>query len=97
MLESATGSPPSPGLARAVWEQTEGNPFFVGEVVRLLASEGRLDGDAAGLPAAIPEGVRDVVGQRLDRLTPEANEVLKVAAVAGRRVRDRGGRAGLGS
>jgi eukaryotic-like serine/threonine-protein kinase len=84
MVATATGSEPSPALARAVWEQTEGNPFFVGEVVRLLASEGRLDGDSAALPAAIPEGVRDVVGQRLDRLTAEANDVLKVAAVAGR-------------
>jgi eukaryotic-like serine/threonine-protein kinase len=84
MIESTTGTPPAPALARAIWEQTEGNPFFVGEVVRLLASEGRLDGAGAGLPAAIPEGVRDVVGQRLDRLTPEANDVLKVAAVAGR-------------
>jgi eukaryotic-like serine/threonine-protein kinase len=84
MIESTTGSAPPPALARSIWEQTEGNPFFVGEVVRLLASEGRLDGAGAGLPAVIPEGVRDVVGQRLDRLTPEANEVLKVAAVAGR-------------
>jgi class 3 adenylate cyclase len=84
MIESTTGSPPPAALARAVWEQTEGNPFFVGEVVRLLASEGRLESAAAGLPAVIPEGVRDVVGQRLDRLAPEANEVLKVAAVAGR-------------
>jgi class 3 adenylate cyclase len=84
MIEATTGSPPPAALARSIWEQTEGNPFFVGEVVRLLASEGRLDGAGAGLPAVIPEGVRDVVGQRLDRLTPEANEVLKVAAVAGR-------------
>ena len=38
----------SAGLARAVHDQTEGNPFFVGEVVRLLASEGRLSGTAAG-------------------------------------------------
>jgi eukaryotic-like serine/threonine-protein kinase len=84
MIESATGTAPAPALARAVWEQTEGNPFFVGEVVRLLASEGRLDQAGSALPAAIPEGVRDVVGQRLDMLTPEANDVLKVAAIAGR-------------
>src|SRR5829696_2284995 len=38
-----TGGGPVPaGLARAVHAQTEGNPFFVGEVVRLLASEGKL-------------------------------------------------------
>ena len=37
------GTAPPPGLAEAVQSQTDGNPFFVGEVVRLLASEGHLN------------------------------------------------------
>ena len=55
------GAAPPPGLAEAVQSQTDGNPFFVGEVVRLLASEGHLnDPDAlAGRdPAGRPRGGR---------------------------------------
>jgi len=77
-------------LARAVWHETEGSPFFVGEVVRHLAESGAVeqrDGrwvvtttlDDLG----IPEGVRDVVGRRLSRLSEDANRVLACAAVAG--------------
>ncbi|HEX6116038.1 MAG TPA: AAA family ATPase [Solirubrobacterales bacterium] len=87
-IEMSTGTAPAPGLADAVLEQTEGNPFFVSEVVRLLAAEGRLDAGAAGgagsaLPQ-IPQGVREVVGRRLDRLSGEANSVLAIAAAIGR-------------
>ncbi|MDP1821260.1 MAG: AAA family ATPase [Acidimicrobiales bacterium] len=77
-------------LARAVYAETEGNPFFVGEVLRHLVETGsvRRDGDrwAVADPdhVAVPEGVRDVVGRRLTRLSEVANEVLSVAAVVGR-------------
>ena len=86
-IEMSTGTEPAPGLADAVLEQTEGNPFFVSEVVRLLASERRLEAGAATagswLPQ-IPQGVREVVGRRLDRLSEAANSVLAVAAAIGR-------------
>jgi DNA-binding CsgD family transcriptional regulator len=81
------GMEPSPGLAAAVHRQTDGNPFFVTEVVRLLASQGRL-GDAEGsstvLAASLPEGVKAVVAERLDRLADDCRQVLEVAAVLGR-------------
>ncbi len=78
-------------LTRAVWTETEGNPFFLGEVVRHLFEAGALaevDGrwhvvrpvDQLG----IPEGVREVVGRRLSRLPETVNEVLATAAVIGR-------------
>ncbi|MFD1522509.1 BTAD domain-containing putative transcriptional regulator [Pseudonocardia yunnanensis] len=60
-------------------ERTGGNPLFVRESARLLASE--------GIPVAIsevPEGVRDVLRARLARLPGEAVAVLRLAAVAGR-------------
>ena len=80
-----SGAPSPPGLAEAVQEQTDGNPFFVGEVVRLLASEGKLDRRRQRAPSCeIPQGVREVVGRRLDRLSEETNEALRVAAVIGR-------------
>ncbi len=78
---------PPPELAEAICEQTGGNPFFIGEVVRLMAAEGRL-GEAEGRrQVTIPQGVREVVGRRLDRLSDAANEVLRIAAVCGREFR----------
>ena len=77
-------------LARAVHEETEGNPFFVREVLRHLAETGavqRQEGSwTTRLPVdqlGIPEGVRDVVGRRLARLSADTNQALRVAAVVG--------------
>ena len=84
-IEMTAGIEPPPGLAAAVHEQTEGNPFFVTEVVRLMVSEGSLEGaGAGGWEVAIPQGVREVVGRRLDRLSADANELLTIAAAVGR-------------
>jgi eukaryotic-like serine/threonine-protein kinase len=77
------GAAPPAGLADAVQSQTDGNPFFVGEVVRLLASEGHLS-DPDAWQGVIPQGVREVVGRRLDRLSEPTNEALRVAAAIGR-------------
>jgi DNA-binding CsgD family transcriptional regulator len=81
------GVEPSAELAAAVHRQTDGNPFFVTEVVRLLASQGRLAHAQAGAPvlaAGLPEGVRAVVAERLGRLSDGCQRVLEVAAVLGR-------------
>ncbi len=83
-IEMTAGAPAPAGLAEAVHQQTDGNPFFVGEVVRLLASEGRLTAGGSVAELEIPQGVREVVGRRLDRLSEETNEALRVAAVIGR-------------
>ena len=77
-------------LADAVYAETEGNPFFVGEVLRHLVETGsvRREDDRWVMadvgPVDVPEGVRDVVGRRLNRLSATANEVLSLAAVVGR-------------
>jgi DNA-binding CsgD family transcriptional regulator len=81
------GVQPSPELAAAVHQQTDGNPFFVTEVVRLLASEGRLGGLEVGSPAppvGLPEGVEAVIAERLGRLSDRCRKVLEVAAILGR-------------
>ena len=75
---------PPPDLADRIRDQTGGNPFFIGEVVRLMASEGRLGEDEARRQVEIPQGVREVVGRRLDRLSAEANATLALGAVCGR-------------
>jgi class 3 adenylate cyclase/tetratricopeptide (TPR) repeat protein len=78
------------GLAARLSGQTEGNPFFVAQILRHLAESGafrRVDGrwvpvgDGDGFE--IPEGVREVVGRRVSRLSAAAGELLQVAAVAG--------------
>ncbi|MFF2191801.1 ATP-binding protein [Streptomyces sp. NPDC058157] len=61
-------------------ERTGGNPFFVGESARLLTAGGD---DAAQAVARVPDGIRDVVRQRLARLPREAADVVRLAAVAG--------------
>jgi DNA-binding SARP family transcriptional activator len=54
---------------------TGGNPFFIEQVVRH-----RADG---GDPAAVPEGVKEVLGRRLARLAPGTGTVLAHASAAG--------------
>jgi class 3 adenylate cyclase len=77
-------------LAGAVYAETEGNPFFVREVLRHLAETGAVERREGGwttrLPVeelGIPEGVREVVGRRLSRLAADTNQALRVAAVVG--------------
>ena len=72
--------------------ETEGNPFFVGEVLLHLVEtnvivqrDGHWVGTVTSLEeVGIPEGVRDVVGRRLSRLPEDANATLRTAAVVGR-------------
>ena len=77
-------------LAESLHAETEGNPFFVGEVLRHLVETGmvRRQADrwvvARGGTMAVPEGVRDVVGRRLGRLSAQTSQMLSVAAVLGR-------------
>ena len=82
-LQGLTGVEPAADLVAAVHDRTEGNPFFVMEVVRLLAAEGRLE-DHERLAGAIPEGIRQAIGRRLNRLSDAINEILTVASVQGR-------------
>lgn len=91
LLESLSGHTPPPSATRIVFDHTEGNPFFVEEVFRHLADEGRLfdhHGEwRQGLRSAelrVPQGVRLVIGRRLEKLAKDARHVLTTAAVIGR-------------
>lgn len=67
--------------------ETEGNPFFVEEVCQHLSEEGkRFDAGGAWKVDAIDvlEGVRLVIGRRLERLGEQARKVPTAAAVIGR-------------
>lgn len=65
-----------------VHSRTEGNPLFLNELVRLLDEEDVPVSD--DWITSLPEGVRDVIGRRLHRLSGRCNEILSVAAVIGR-------------
>ena len=90
MMGSIAGHDVPWGISEAVYRQTEGNPLFVQEVLRYLVEEGMLahghdDSERKTPPEMrIPEGLTDVIGKRLSRLSSEANSVLSVAAVVGR-------------
>lgn len=86
-VATVTGSPPTAEIVRRLHEITAGNPFFVGEVARLLlADEGRVVFDEAIKDPfiRIPEEVRALIRRRVAGLAAEAVEVLRIAAVIGR-------------
>ena len=81
-------------LAAAVHAETEGNPFFVGELFRHLAESGALVNEngvwrlaVSVSEMSIPDGIREVVGRRLSRLSEATNTVLSWASVVGRELR----------
>ena len=85
-IEMTAGIKPDEKLVATVYQQTEGNPFFLNEIVRLLVVEGQLERPqvASASSIRIPEGVREVIGRRLDQLSEECNRVLTIASVIGR-------------
>jgi DNA-binding SARP family transcriptional activator len=82
-LELAAPGTSATDLAPVVHAETEGNPLFVGEILRLLASEQRLH-EPPTAPLAIPQSVREVIGRRLRHLSHRCNELLVLASVLGR-------------
>ena len=88
LLVGLAAHEPPAALVKAVNAETDGNPFFIREILLHLVEEGRVfrgdDGrwtthnGVAGL--GIPEGVRQVIGRRLSRLSAEANRLLGAAS-----------------
>lgn len=81
--------------AETVHHHTEGNPLFIGEVLRYLVEVGLVqqrDGgyvplDVSLIEAEVPEGLRDIIGKRLNRLSERTNDILHIAAVIGQEFR----------
>jgi len=80
-------------LAQAIQRETEGNPFFIEEIVRHLVESGKIYRDDNGRwvsdaqttdEIGIPEGVREVIGRRLSILSDSCNIALAHASVLGR-------------
>ena len=84
LLDPLVGRPPSPALVDAVYERTDGNPFFVVQVGRELGTRVAASPDAGSEAlAGVPPAVQQVVAGRLSRLGEPARELLALAAVAG--------------
>jgi class 3 adenylate cyclase/tetratricopeptide (TPR) repeat protein len=86
-IEAFGEQEPPPEFSATIYRETEGNPFFLTEILRHLVESGaltRVDGRWVGDPAsfadALPEGVREVIGRRLDHLSDECNRMLTVGA-----------------
>ena len=95
MLEEQLGSDPSlDGLADLVQDRTQGNPFFVEEVVQELIEAGALSGERGAYrltgtieEVSVPATVHSVLAARIDRLPEQQKVTLQAASVLGREFR----------
>jgi DNA-binding CsgD family transcriptional regulator len=94
MVQATLGlsHPPTSEFRRALDEVCEGNPFFIEEVLKTLAQRGDLvyrnggwERDKEVRDIVIPDSVHGAVDQRVLGLAADAQRVLRVAAVIGRR------------
>ncbi|HEX4528664.1 MAG TPA: AAA family ATPase [Acidimicrobiia bacterium] len=88
LVFGVAGHSVGPELTQALFRETDGNPFFLEELVRHL-----IETEALVMPGEtrtvdlgaldLPQGVRDVIARRLRRLPDAVNDVLNVGAVVG--------------
>jgi len=87
LVEVRSGGRPTPSFSRALHAETEGNPLFIEELLRHLAEAGVQAGRAGRRELerfGLPEGIKQLIARRLERLDAQAIEWLRVAAVIGR-------------
>jgi tetratricopeptide (TPR) repeat protein len=77
-------------FCEAVYRETEGNPFFVEEVMKALIEQGSVRRESGQwkrcelTELVIPQSVKEAIGNRLDRVSAECNDTLRAAAVLGK-------------
>ncbi len=85
LVAELTPAPVSPAFVHALHGETDGNPFFIEEVVRHVRdTAGELSEEVTLEEAGVPAGVREVTARRLRRLSDDTRVVLLVASVIGR-------------
>lgn len=77
-VAAALGDGRARTLAARLHRETEGHPFFLVELVRLL------EASSTAALAGIPDGIRELIARRLRQRTPACHDVLEIAAVVGR-------------
>jgi tetratricopeptide (TPR) repeat protein len=89
-LGALLGERVSGEFAVAVHRETEGNPFFVEEVLKALIERGSVRRESGRWRRCdmnemlIPQSVKEAIGNRLDRVSQDTNEVLRVCAILGK-------------
>ncbi|HEU5459930.1 MAG TPA: protein kinase [Pyrinomonadaceae bacterium] len=89
-LGALLGERVSGEFAVAVHRETEGNPFFVEEVLKALIERGSVRRESGKWHRCdmdqllIPQSVKEAIGHRLDRVSQNCNEVLRVSAILGK-------------
>jgi len=89
-LAALLGQDVSGEFSALVHRETDGNPFFVEEVLKALIEQGSIFRNAEKWERhdsgelRIPQSVKEAIGHRLNRVTPATNEVLRAAAVLGK-------------
>ena len=84
------GVPPHPTLSQLLWKQSEGNPFFLEELLREWLETGVLTVTpsqatiSSSPPASLPASISSLIRRRFARLPQEVLETLRTAAILGR-------------
>jgi len=87
------GKETSPALPKAVFDITEGNPFFVQEMLRMVLTSGQVEEREGkfhlkpGIELRVPTGLGELLRERVMRLGSSADSALRAAAVVGREFR----------
>nr|MDQ3418309.1 AAA family ATPase [Acidobacteriota bacterium] len=93
MIEEWIGRDSPLSLTELVARHTEGNPLFIVEMLKHLDETGALPlrqewhGPLTLADIGLPEGIRQLIGRRLERLDPTTRRLLTMAAVMGREFR----------
>jgi hypothetical protein len=89
-LSALLGENVSADFGAAVHRETEGNPFFVEEVLKALVEQGSVRRESGRWKRrevgelVLPQSVKEAIGNRLDHVSRESNEMLRAAAVLGK-------------
>ncbi|MFI5317487.1 MAG: ATP-binding protein, partial [Myxococcota bacterium] len=91
IVSARAGGPVPPEVEKRILRKADGNPFYLEELTRALVEDGTLalrDGSVRATRSAdeirIPDTIGELLGARIDRLSPAAKRVAQVASVLGR-------------
>ena len=95
LLETLLEGEVAPDFSQAIFKVTEGNPFFIEEILKTLIEEGRIFRDPArsrweGINLAyleIPASLKEVIDRRFEKLSQPHHQLLTLAALLGRQFR----------
>jgi class 3 adenylate cyclase/predicted ATPase len=90
VIEGLLGGSPPDDVVDQITTRADGNPFFTGELLRMMVEDGTLEqvgGDWAltrDLPSSLPDTVQRVIASRIDLLQPAQKRIIQDCAVVGR-------------